>query len=147
MYVQALPLAKDRTRLYFHHDGGAFIETIYFWGLPNVNDFGWNNPGPELQSEWMRYHVQGGLEVLAQMLDRYDYTRGRGFARKPPCCRWPMPSSLITISIGNASRTARFAWNRHKSIETYQETAVNPTPDIAGLMSVLPRLLGAASTR
>ena len=69
MYVQALPLAKDRTQTYFHHDGGAFIETIYFWGLPNVNDFGWNNPGPELQSEWMRYHIQGGLEVLAQMLD------------------------------------------------------------------------------
>ncbi|HEX4644962.1 MAG TPA: DUF5703 domain-containing protein, partial [Verrucomicrobiae bacterium] len=62
MYVQALPLVKDRTRAYFHHDGGAFVETIYFWGLPNVNDFGWDNPGPELQSQWMRYHVQGGLE-------------------------------------------------------------------------------------
>jgi len=34
MYVQALPLAKDRTRAYFHHDGGGFIETIYFLGLP-----------------------------------------------------------------------------------------------------------------
>ena len=81
MYVQALPLAKDRTKLYFHHDGGAFIETIYFWGLPNVNDFGWNNPGPELQSEWMRYHIQGGLEVLAQMLDYYDYTQDADFAK------------------------------------------------------------------
>ncbi len=81
MYVSALPLAKDRTKLYFHHDGGAFIETIYFWGLPNVNDFGWNNQSPELQSEWMRYHVQGGLEVLAQMLDRYDYTHDANFAK------------------------------------------------------------------
>ena len=75
MYVQALPLAKDRTQLYFHHNGGGFIETIYFWGLPNLNDFGWNNKGPELQSEWMRYHTQGGLEIVAQMLDRYDYTQ------------------------------------------------------------------------
>jgi hypothetical protein len=81
MYVQALPLAKDRTQAWFHHAGGAFIETIYFWGLPNVNDFGWNNPGPELESEWMRYHIQGGLEVLAQMLDRYDYTQDADFAR------------------------------------------------------------------
>jgi len=28
-----------------------------------------------------------------------------------------------------------------QSLETYQQTAVNPTPDIAGLKSVLPRLL------
>ncbi len=93
MYVQALPLARDRTRVYFHHDGGAFIETIYFWGLPNVNDFGWNNPGPELQSEWMRYHIQGGLEVLAQMLDRFDYTQDTGFARSFVL---PMADATIT---------------------------------------------------
>jgi hypothetical protein len=29
-----------------------------------------------------------------------------------------------------------------QAIETYQDNAVNPAPDIAGLMSVLPRLLG-----
>src|SRR6266446_5891381 len=81
MYVRGLSLAKDRTREYFHHDGAAIIETIYFWGLPNVNDFGWSNPGPEMQSEWMRYHIQGGLEVLAQMLDRYDHTQDAEFAR------------------------------------------------------------------
>ena len=45
LYMNALPLAKDRTRIYFHHGGAAFIETIDFWGLPNINDFGWDNPG------------------------------------------------------------------------------------------------------
>ena len=47
-----------------------------------MNDFGWDNPGVELQSEWMRYHIQGGLEVLAQMLDRYDYTLDNGLRQK-----------------------------------------------------------------
>jgi len=61
-----------------------FIETMYFWDCPNVNDFGWNNQGPELQSEWMRYHVQGGLEVLAQMLDYYDSTQDADFSKKHP---------------------------------------------------------------
>ncbi len=28
-----------------------------------------------------------------------------------------------------------------QAIETYQKNAANPTPDVAGLMSVLPRLL------
>ncbi len=140
MYVQALPLAKDRTQLYFHHGGGAFIETIYFWGLPNVNDFGWNNPGPELQSEWMRYHVQGGLEVLAQMLDRYDYTQDAAFAKNTLL---PMADAVITFYDEHWKRGAdgKILMSPAQSIETYQVDAVNPTPDVAGLMSVLPRLL------
>jgi len=140
MYVRALPLVKDRTRLYFHHDGGAFIETIYFWGLPNVNDFGWNNKGHELQSEWMRYHVQGGLEVLTQMLDRYDYTEDAGFARESLL---PMADAVITFYDQHWKRDSdgKILMEPAQAIETYQQTAVNPTPDIAGLKSILPRLL------
>jgi hypothetical protein len=145
MYVQALPLVKDRTRLYFHHDGGAFVETIYFWGLPNVNDFGWNNPGPELQSEWMRYHIQGGLEVLAQMLDRYDYTQDDRFARDTLL---PMADAVITYYDQHWPREpdGKIHLEPAQAIETYQKNAVNPTPDIAGLMSVLPRLLALPPT-
>jgi hypothetical protein len=140
MYVQALPLAKDRTQLYFHHDGGAFIETIYFWGLPNVNDFGWNNKGPELQSEWMRYHIQGGLEVLAQMLDRYDYTQDMDFAKNTLL---PMADATITYYDQHWKRgpDGKMLMEPSQAIETYQMNAANPTPDLAGLMSVLPRLL------
>jgi alpha-L-fucosidase 2 len=140
MYVHDIPLVTDRTRAYFHHDGGAFIETIYFWGLPNVNDFGWNNPGPELQSPWMRYHIQGGLEVLAQMLDYYDYTGDASFARSSLI---PLAKTVITYYDQHWHRGAdgRILLSPAQSIETYQITAVNPTPDIAGLMSTLPRLL------
>ena len=137
MYVQAIPLAKQRTQEYFHHDGGGFIETIYFWGLPNVNDFGWNNPGPELQSEWMRYHVQGGLEVLAQMLDCYDYTQDATFARNSML---PMADATITYYAPHGA-DGKLLLEPAQSIETYQKTAVNPTPDVAGLRCVLPRLL------
>jgi alpha-L-fucosidase 2 len=140
MYVQALPLAKDRTRAYFHHNGGAFIETIYFWGLPNVNDFGWNNKGPELQSEWMRYHIQGGLEVVAQMLDRYEYTQDADFARNSLL---PMAEATITYFDQHWKRDSngKILMEPAQAIETYQQNAANPTPDVAGLMSVLPRLL------
>ena len=140
MYVQALPLAKDRTRAYFHHEGGAFIETTYFWGLPNVTDFGWNNPGPELQSTYMRYHVQGGLEVLAQMLDRYDYSQEAAFARDSLL---PLAGAVIAYYDEHWKRgpDGKILMEPAQAIETYQETASNPTPDVAGLMSVLPRLL------
>ena len=140
MYAGALPLAKARTQLYFHHEGAAFIETIYFWGLPNVNDFGWNNPGLELESEWMRYHIQGGLEVLAQMLDNYDYTQDDTFARNSLL---PMADATIAYYDQHWQRGAdgKILMSPSQSIETYQKDAVNPTPDIAGLMFVLPRLL------
>jgi len=140
MYVRAIPLARDRTRQYFHHEGAAFIETMYFWGLPNVNDFGWNNPGPELESEWMRYHIQGGLEVLAQMLDRYDYTEEADFARRSVL---PMAEAVVTYYDQHWPRGpgGKIVMSPSQSIETYQRDAVNPTPDVAGLRSVLPRLL------
>jgi hypothetical protein len=145
MYVRALPLVVDRTHLYFHHAGGAFIETIYFWGLPNVNDFGWDNPGPELGSEWMRYHIQGGLEVLAQMLDRYDYSGDESFARSNVL---PMADAVVTYYDEHWRRDAngKIVMEPSQSIETYQRDAMNPTPDIAGLMSVLPRLLALPVT-
>ncbi|HEY4415770.1 MAG TPA: DUF5703 domain-containing protein, partial [Verrucomicrobiae bacterium] len=50
LYMNALPFAEDRTRLYFHHDGASFPETMLFWGVPNLTDFGWNNPTTELRS-------------------------------------------------------------------------------------------------
>lgn len=144
MYVRALPLVEDRTREYFHHAGGAFIETIYFWGLPNVNDFGWDNQGPELASEWMRYHIQGGLEVLAQMLDQYDYTGDNQFARDHVL---PMADAVTTYYNDHWKRDehGKIRMDPSQSIETYQRNAVNPTPDIAGLMNVLPRLLALPS--
>ncbi len=140
MYVQALPLAKARTKLYFHHDGASFIETIYFWGLPNVNDFGWNNPGPELSSQWMRYHIQGELEVLAQMLDTFDYTQDLSFAQNSLL---PFGDAIVTYYDQHWKRGAdgKILISPSQSIETYQGDAVNPTPDIAGLKCVLPRLL------
>jgi hypothetical protein len=144
MYMKGLPLATDRTQLYFHHGGAAFIETEYFWGLPNVNDFGWKNAGPELESSWMRYHIQGGLEVLAQMLDEYAVTEDKDFARTDIV---PLAEGLVKYYDEHWPRGAdgKIRMSPSQAIETYQEDAVNPTPDVAGLKSVLPSLLALPS--
>ncbi|MGD0940215.1 MAG: DUF5703 domain-containing protein [Terracidiphilus sp.] len=140
MYLHALPMAQDRTRLYFHHSGASFIETMYFWGLPNLNDFGWNNPTNKLTSPWMRYHTQGAIEVVAQMLDQYDITQDSEFARKDIV---PFAEAVVAYYDQHWLRGAdgKIRFSPTQSIETYQLDAVNPTPDIAGLDSVLPRLL------
>ena len=141
MYLHALPLAKDRTQAYFHHPGAAFIETIDFWGLPNLNDFGWNNPTDEVESRFMRYHIQGGLEVLAQMLDVYDMTQDARFAREDVI---PYGDAIVSYYGQHWPRDAKgkIKMAPAQSLETYQLDAINPTPDIAGLRHVLPRLLG-----
>jgi alpha-L-fucosidase 2 len=140
LYVNALPLAKDRTQAYFHHAGAAFIETGYFWGLPNLNDFGWDNPTTELRSGWMRYHIQGTLEVISQMLDEYDITQDAEFARKDII---PFADAIVTYYNLHWPRgeDGKIKFAPVQSLETYQRIAVNPTPDIAGLKQVLTRLL------
>jgi hypothetical protein len=140
MYLQALPMAQDRTQFYYHHAGAAFVETGYFWGLPNLNDFGWDNPSTLLQSAWMRYHIQGSLEVIAQMLDEYDVIRDADFARTKVI---PFADAIVTYYDLHwpHARDGKLRLAPVQSLETYQLDAVNPTPDLAGLKHVLTRLL------
>jgi len=140
MYLAALPLAEDRTQIYFHHAGASLPETMLFWGLPNLNDFGWNNPTTQLQSPWQRYHIQGTLEIIAQMLDQYDITQDAGFARTNLI---PFATAIVTYYDQHWPRGAdgKINISPAQSLETYQLDAVNPTPDLAGLNAILPRLL------
>lgn len=140
MYLKALPLATDRTRLYYHHDGAAFVETIYFWGLPNLNDFGFDNPSTQVDSRWMRYHIQGGIEVVEQMLTQYEITQDPAFARSQIL---PFATAILDYYANHwpTGADGKIRMAPMQSLETYQLDAVNPTPDIAGLKTVLTQLL------
>lgn len=145
MYLRALPLAEDRTRLYYHHSGASFIETMYFWGLPNLNDFGWDNSATEVQSRWMRYHTQGAIEVIAQMLDEYDITQDTKCERNNV-----VPFADVVLEYYDRhwprGEDGRIRFSPTQSLETYQLDAVDPTPDIAGMRNVLPRLMALPPT-
>lgn len=140
LYLNALPLAEDRARVYFHHDGALFAETMHFWGLPNLNDFGWDNPTTEMRSEWQRYHIQGSLEVIAEMLDAYDVSQDREFARRDIL---PLANAVVSFYAHHWPRGAdgKIRISPAQSLETYQMDAANPTPDIAGLRADISRLL------
>ncbi len=140
MYTDDLPMAKDRTRLYYSHDGAAIQETIFFFGIPRLQDFGANNPTTIMQSNWQRYHIQGTLEVVAEMLDYVQYTGDQDFARTQLL---PFADAIVTYYDVHWPRDTKgkIQMAPAQSLETYQLMAVNPTPDIAGLKSILPRLL------
>ena len=81
MYMNALPIQKDMTRILYGHDGAFFPETMNFFGLYIQDDWGWNNNGTASQTRWIRYHYEGALEMLAEMLDYYRHTGDEGFAK------------------------------------------------------------------
>jgi hypothetical protein len=111
-----------------------------FWGVPRLGDFGMNNPSNEIQSHWQKYHIQGSLEVIAQMLDVNDYQPDDNFVRTSLV---PFADAIVAFYDQHWSRDAagKIHMAPMQSLETYQLIAVNPTPDIAGLMAVIPRLL------
>ncbi len=140
MYSADLAFEKARNEVYYHQTGASYPETMYFWGLPSVHDFGWNNATNQIESRWQRYHTQGSLEVIFQMLDVYEDTGSLAFAKSSIV---PLADAVVTYYDQHWPRGAdgKIRMTPAQSLETYQLTAVNPTPDIAGLLSVIPRLL------
>ncbi len=138
MYLDALPLAKARTQLIYKHSGAVFPETMFFWGLPNNNDFGWNREQTEMASRWIRWHVNNGLELTTMMLDTWDITQDAQFLRKTLL---PLATELTAYFDQHWPRVGgKLLFEPSAALETRQ-VATNPAPDIAGLMDVLPRLL------
>ena len=140
MYVRDLPLVSDKTRLYWHHGGAAFQETIFCFGLPCPADFGWGNPTVELRNPYIRSYWSGGIEMTAMMLARYRQTDDAAFARGTLV---PFADAEMTFFDQHWKRdgAGQVRFEPAQSLETYQHGVVNPLPEIAGLRYVLPQLL------
>jgi alpha-L-fucosidase 2 len=145
MYVHDLPLVTDRTRLYWHHGGAAFQETVYFFGLPCPSDFGWANRSVEVQNTWIRWYWSGGIEQTAMMLARYQYTDDEPFARDTLL---PFADAITTFYDEHWKRdgSGKVRFDPAQSLETWQHGVVDPLPEIAGLKYVLPQLLALPQT-
>jgi hypothetical protein len=142
LYLNALPLEESRSRVWFGHPGGYFPETLFFWGTYLSADYGCGYgkvPIWKVDNQWMRYHINGGLELLTMLLAHYAYTQDTAHAQK-----FLIP--LATSQINYFTNHYQVDLNGHQcftpaqSIETWQE-AINPLPDIAGLKWVLSQLL------
>ena len=128
----------DRDVLQFT-DAAQFPETMYWWGLPNNGDYGWNNAAPEPANTYIRRYWNGSLELIAVLLDRYDFTQDAAFARDTLV---PLADPLIAFldqywQQRDANGKIRL---EPASLETWH-VAVNPLPEIAGFRFLLPRLL------
>lgn len=141
MYQDTLPLAIERTRVWFGHGGAFFPETMYFWGMHNNENYGWKRAGlhvSQLTNHYIRREYTASPELMAMMLDYWAYTEDDSFALKTllPTC-----DALLEFWDKHYKRdeNGRLIMYPAQALETLQDAA-NPTPDVAGLQWVLSRL-------
>lgn len=142
MYSHALPLALDRTKLYFGHEGAFFPETMHFWGTYLSSNYGPDRQGKpvsHVDNGYIRYYWQGGLELVALMLEYFVYTEDSAAAAS---MLLPMADAVLTFYDRHYARddAGKLLISPASALETWHE-AVNPLPEIAGLGYVLRRLL------
>ena len=126
MYCAMVPMAKERTKLQYHHDGLYIPATVYAWGTYQEN-------------EYVRWIWHGGLELTAKMLDYCEATGDEAFLRESLL---PLADGVITFYDQHWKRddNGKIRMDPAAALECAHE-AVNPLPEIAGLRYVLPRLL------
>lgn len=145
-YLRLIPIARERTRIYFDHDGAYWPETITLYGTFNNNNYGWNRDGslPDGLSvnKHIRLYYSGALELLMMMFDRYAITKDADFARDKIL---PLAIEVIKFYDLHYDRgpEGKLRITPAQALETYNVDfgCVNPAPPVAGLKAITTRLL------
>jgi hypothetical protein len=132
MYAGQLAPNAAQVMGYYHHEGAYFAETAPFWG-------GLRYWGPEVKEDWTGHYFTPILELSMMMLDYYEYTGDKKFAKETLL---PVASAGLTFFDQHFPRDSRgkILLDPDNSIEMYWKVH-NPAPDIGGLQSVLDRMI------
>ena len=144
MYARdILPVCMVRTRKYFGHAGAYFPECMYFWGAVFTSTYGWtpyeDRKDPLQESGWHKWEWVPGPELVAMMLDYYDYTLDEDFLRREVL---PVANQVLLFFRDHYRVNARKKLDMHpaQACETWWD-CTNPMPELAGLHAVTARLL------
>lgn len=132
MYFNQLPGNAEQVKNYYHHDGAYFAETAPFWGSLKY----W---GPEVKEDWTGHYFTPILELSMMMLDYYEYTGDKKFAKD---ILLPVASAGLKFFDKHFGRDAqgKLLLDPDNSIEMFWKVH-NPAPDIAGLHAITSRML------
>ena len=132
MYAKILPDNQKQVQAYYHHGGAYFAETSPFWG-------GLLYMGPEVKENWTGHYFTPILELSMMMLDYYEYTGDKTFAKNKLL---PIASAGLTFFDKHFGRDdqGKLLLDPDNSIEMFWKVH-NPAPDIAGLHAVTARML------
>ncbi len=142
LYENARPLAEARTAKYHGVQGAYFPETMTVWGTYSGGDYGWNRTGhqpKDVLCPWWDDAWNQGPELVALMLDRWEYTRDAAFLKRRVL---PMAESVLRYFDTRFQKDAagKIVLDPTQVVETYWNGVVNDMPATAGLIAVAERL-------
>jgi Domain of unknown function (DUF5703) len=142
LYESNRELAEARTQKYHKATGAYFPETMSVFGTYSGGDYGWDRKGLEpkdVQCPWWQYAWNQGPELVALMLDRYDYTGDTAFLKKRVL---PMAESVLRFFDTRFAKDdkGKVFVKPTQVVETYWEGVVNDMPVVAGLRAITDRL-------
>lgn len=148
-YREAVPLCRARAKRYHGVEGVYFPETMTIFGAYSNGDYGWDRTGrepKEVLCPYWQYAWQQGLELVMLMLDYYDHVRDDAFLTRELT---PMAHDVLKYYDTRFRRDehGKLVINPTQSAETYWYDVTNDTPSVAGLESVLSRLLALPADR
>jgi uncharacterized protein DUF5703 len=140
---RVLPLCRARAKLYHGAEGAYFPETMTLFGTYANQDYGWDRTGHaprDVLCPWWQYAWNQGPELVALMLDRYDYSPDPAFAHDHLI---PMARAVLEYFESRFPRDPdeKIRLTPTQAVETYWHGVENDMPSVAGLHNVLPRLL------
>lgn len=142
MYRDQLPLRVAATKTYFGHDGAQFPETAHFWGNYTDRNYGFKRgdlPKGITENQFIRRHWVGIIEIVGMMLDYYEATGDTAF-RDDTLIPMAVETFRFYDQHWQRDENGRIRYHPAQSLETYWD-AVDPTPDIAAMRYLIPRLL------
>ena len=142
MYHDMVPMAKERTKIYYQHEGLFIPATVNIWGTFSNDDYGWNRgklPLGQQNNIYIRWLWQGGIELSSMMLDYYEATQCKSFLRDT---LMPIADGVVTFYDQHYKRDekGKIRIDPACALESCHKV-VNPMPEIAGLRYVISRLL------
>lgn len=142
LYEHARLLAESRARLYHGCEGAYFPETMTVFGTYSGGDYGWDRTGHAPKDVLCPYWANAwnqGPEIVALMLDRWDYTRDAAFLRSRVL---PMAVSVLRYFDTRFRKDAagKIVLDPTQAVETYWYGVVNDMPTTAGLIAITRRL-------
>jgi alpha-L-fucosidase 2 len=132
MFRDMLPLNESRVREFYGHGGAFFRETAPFWGdLVKVT--------PDDEGRYTRHYYLPILETAAMMLAYYEHTGDNEFARD-----YLVPVAAAGLQFYDEhfprGSDGKLRLEPVNSLEQFWKVA-DPTPDLAALRYLLPRLV------
>lgn len=142
MYHDMVPMAKERTKIYYHHEGLFIPATVNTWGTFGNDDYGWNRgklPLGQMSNVYVRWLWQGGIELSSMMLDYYEATQRKSFLQDTLL---PIADGVVTFYDQHykCDEKGKIRIDPACALESCHRV-INPMPEIAGLRYVIPRLL------